>query len=208
MKNHIVNVYYINRRGLQLPYFEVVDGVRGKRLILTHGEGGRNRWELRYIVQAPSWLNLDEFSYEDRKRLAKMAWELVPLDREDRKGNRLYLLRPTDQEPDAALLLVETGHGFRGGGSYKVIGEGEVIGKGQIADGLAGRMADSPCPAILATGPVAVKNSRWGRLYGDYPDWWVFWQPGDDKPLVADGDTVREEIAVGWQPPVPIEDEL
>ena len=93
---------------------------------------------------------------------------------------------PVEPADDAALIIQLTPHGYRGGANHtgdrarvvKGAGwggrdriefhdfPGEILARGVIADGLAGRMASSEQFLALVPAGVVFRVGRSGRLYG------------------------------------------
>lgn len=134
---------------------------------LTHGEGGRGRWQIRIPLAArefPSPADAgDRFPLDGE-------YKLVDLRKQDPRGNPLYLLA-LGQEDGQQLVLWSLSPGYRGGASCKVEGQAKVLAQGEEAQGDAGRMGGAVCPVVLVTGPCRLVWHRSGRLYGSDADW-------------------------------------
>ena len=80
-----------------------------------------------------------------------------------------------------AIVVFRTGIGFRGGNAHE--GEFQVIAKGSIAQGAAGRMGWGEQLVVLLLEGKEVKVKRTGRLYGAPPEYHYLLSGG--KLLVA-----------------------
>jgi hypothetical protein len=134
---------------------------------LTHGEEGRGRWQIRIPLAArefpvPADAG-DHFPLDGE-------YKLVGLNKQDPRGNPLYLL-VRGQEDGQQLVLWSLSPGYRGGAVYEVEGLAEIIALGEQAQGTAGRMGGAACPVVLVTGPCRLAWHRSGRLYGSEADW-------------------------------------
>ena len=136
--------------------------------MLTHGEEGRGRWQVRFPLGAKDYpcyensaITLD-ISQEDFK--------LININKKDKKGNDLYILGK-GYDDGSFLVMWNLNPGFRGGASYKLEGQAVLIAEAEEAQGDAGRMGGAVCPIVLVSGPCKLKWKRTGRLYGDPSDW-------------------------------------
>lgn len=132
---------------------------------LTHGEEGRGRWQIRIPLAAR------EFPAQPVEHLPLDGeYKLVPLHKQDPRGNQLFLLAK-GQEDGQQLVLWSLSPGYRGGASFDLSGQARVLAMGEEAQGAAGRMGGAACPVVLVTGPCRLTWRRTGRLYGSEPDW-------------------------------------
>ena len=134
--------------------------------VLTHGEEGRGRWQVRFPLAArefPAQPEVDNFPLDGE-------FKLVDLRKQDPRGNQLYLLAK-GQEDGQQLVLWHLSPGYRGGAEYELSGQARVIAQGEQAQGAAGRMGGAACPVVLVTGPCRLVWHRSGRLYGSEADW-------------------------------------
>lgn len=95
---------------------------------------------------------------------------------------------------NADLVFWHLSPGFRGGATYYVDGEAQVLGEGYEAEGIAGRMGGAPCPVVAASGPATLHWRREGRLYGE-PSEWVASRDEDGEWFVAPLAEFEEEKA-------------
>lgn len=135
--------------------------------VLTHGEDGRGRWQIRIPLAAREFPAPADAG--DRFPLAG-DYKLVDLHKQDPRGNALYLLA-LGQEDGQQLVLWSLSPGYRGSASFEVSGQAHVIAQGEEAQGDAGRMGGAVCPVVLVTGPCRLSWRRAGRLYGDSANW-------------------------------------
>lgn len=99
---------------------------------------------------------------------------LRDLGRKDPRGNQQYLLEK-GQEDGEQLVVWKLSPGYRGGASFHIEGEAALIGKGEEAQGEAGRMGGAACPIIRVNGPCRLTWTRSGRLYGSPALWQAVW---------------------------------
>jgi hypothetical protein len=176
---------------------------------LTHGEDGRGRWQLRFPIPTrivkPQGKN---------SRLEVLDCKLVPLNKKDARGNDQYLIVPelwvlyTDDDRSGKLFGDQTkdneylvfwnlSPGYRGGASSIVSGLAEVIGRGEEAQGGAGRMGGSTCPVVRVTGPCVLTWIRTGRLYGS-PEKFTAVFDGVNWTVNSADQCALEEAALNW----------
>lgn len=136
----------------------------GERLAfaLVAGERGRGRWE--YIIPVAASVAVP-FNIDNSLDTTNLHFSLKNLNRKDPAGNDMYLLIKGESD-NSFLVFWNLSPGFRGGASYTVSGNAVVIGEGEEAQGLAGRMGGAKCPVVLVTGPCTLQWERSGRLYG------------------------------------------
>ena len=133
---------------------------------VCHGEEGRGRWQVRIPLAArefPAQPGVDRLQLDGQ-------FKLVDLHKQDPRGNPLFLLA-RGQEDGQQLVLWSLSPGYRGGASFEVFGQAQVIALGAEAQGAAGRMGGADCPVVLVTGPCRLVWHRFGRLYGSEADW-------------------------------------
>jgi len=157
-----MKVRRISRRGIETPMAGVEP--QGRFYVLTHGQKGRGRWEIRMPLASR------EFPVEERTLPMDGEFKLVNLGKKDARGNDLYIL-VRGHDDGSWLILWELSPGYRGGASYTVEGNAKIIAVGEEAQGDAGRMGGAACPIILVEGPCRLLWSRVGRLYGSPADW-------------------------------------
>jgi hypothetical protein len=136
----------------------------GERLAfaLVAGERGRGRWE--YIIPVAASVAVPA-NIDDSFDTTNIHFSLKNLNRKDPAGNDMYLLI-NGKRDDSFLVFWNLSPGFRGGATYTVSGNAIVIGEGEEAQGLAGRMGGAKCPVVLVSGPCVLEWKRTGRLYG------------------------------------------
>lgn len=134
---------------------------------ISHGEHGRGRWQIRIPLAAREFPSPADAG--ERFPLAG-EYTLVDLRKQDPRGNPLHLLA-LGQEDGQQLVLWSLSPGYRGGASFNVEGQAQVLAQGEEAQGDAGRMGGAACPVVLVAGPCRLYWSRSGRLYGDPADW-------------------------------------
>jgi len=153
----------ISTRGIEIPVAGLEPGNRF--YLLTHGESGRGRWQVR--IPLPS----REFPVgEERTLLLDGEFKLVSLGKKDARGNDLYLLA-RGHDDGLWLVLWSLSPGYRGGAFFEVQGNAKIVALGEEAQGQAGRMGGAYCPVVLVEGPCRLLWSRSGRLYGSPSDW-------------------------------------
>lgn len=146
----------------------VTSKVNGEKYYcFTHGEAGRGRWQYRLPISSRQFPVVTDTQPD----LSNVS--LVDLKKVDSKGNRLFIIASADADKDdgAYLVLLHLSPGYRGGASYTVKGNAEVLGEGYEAQGDAGNMGGASCPVVLVTGPCELTWSRSGRLYNSPSDW-------------------------------------
>lgn len=136
----------------------------GNRLafLLVAGERGRGRWE--YIIPIASSVAVPS-NIDDTFDTTNINFSLKNLNRKDPAGNDLYLV-VNGEDDNTFLVFWNLSPGFRGGAKFSVSGNAVVLGAGEEAQGLAGRMGGAKCPVVLVTGPCTLEWERTGRLYG------------------------------------------
>jgi hypothetical protein len=162
-----------------------------KFYVLSHGEEGRGRWEIRIP------LAVKDFPPNDKQLILTEDYKLINLKKKDKRDNSLYLIVKGDND-GKYLVLLSLSPGYRGGASYKVNGKATVIGEGYEAQGIAGRMGESPCPIILVEGPCNLSWSRSGRLYGGGSDFIASFD-GDKWSVETDSKCMLEEAAMNYK---------
>lgn len=127
--------------------------------------------------------------------LIEEEFALRPIGKQDDKGNDLYILIP-GRDDGKQLVIWSLSPGFRGGASYSVHGQCQVIAEGREAQGAAGRMGGAPVPVVLVTGPCELRWRRTGRLYGESPSW-VARYDGDEWSVGPASETELEDEIFG-----------
>jgi len=104
-----VKVIRLSTEGIETPYAGLEPG--GRFFVLRHGESGRGRWELRLPLAAREFPpSLAEGGFLPMEG----EFKLIPLHREDPRGNPLFLLA-RGEEDGHWLVLWNLSPGYRGG---------------------------------------------------------------------------------------------
>jgi hypothetical protein len=85
-----------------------------------------------------------------------------------RSGRPKLIAAQTPEDHDHAIVIFRTAIGFRGTNAHE--GEYQVLARGVIAQGLAGRMGAGEQLVVLLAADRIVKVRRSGRLYGAPPE--------------------------------------
>lgn len=157
----------ISKNGVSVKSAVKIDTATGSYYAMTHGENGRGRWQVRIPLAAREFPVIESAAYELK---VDKDIKLIDLKKKDKRENDMFLA-VHGQADGHYLIFLDLHPGYRGGASYSISGNIQLISTGYEAQGDAGRMGGADCPVFTATGPCRIEWHRRGRLYGSPADW-------------------------------------
>lgn len=149
---------YSTSKGARIT--EIIPAAGFSYKALTVGETGRGRREARIPIKAA----------ENETRADAVSLYL--------KNGQPRFERETETNitEKSCVALIMPRYGFRGGARFETIsGKCTVLAEGNTAQGDAGGMASASQAICLVEENTLIKITRSGRLYGDSPTGYHFW---------------------------------
>jgi len=204
-----MKIMKISKDGMQTVRAIPVESKTGELYFcITHGEEGRGRWQLRFPI--PTRIIKPE---SKNSRLEVLEGELISLNKKDARGNDQVLIVPSvwkvhtntstgdkhgeETQNSDYLIFWNLSPGYRGGANCITSGSAEIIGRGEEAQGGAGRMGGSTCPVVKVSGPCVLTWIRTGRLYGS-PEKFTAVYDGMNWTVNSADQCALEEAALNW----------